>query len=115
MQHFIASPTLLCSDATTLTPARNAYVKVYIKLNNSRIEFYKDGYTDRRGKFDYVSLNTGQMQVATDIAILVCGADGDCNVTRANPPAGLLSRPIYNPLVPAYSPVSPPPGPPPAM
>ena len=77
------------SDAASCIPARNAYVKVYIKLKNGRIEFYKDGYTDRRGKFDYVSLNTGQMQQASDIAILVCCADGDCNVARANPPAGI--------------------------
>ena len=97
---------LLYSDAATLTPARNAYVKVYIKLKTGRIEFFKDGYTDRRGKFDYVSLNTGQMQYAADIAILVCGADGDCNVTRASPPAGLSASP---PLYP------PPPYPPPGM
>jgi hypothetical protein len=80
---------LLPSDAVSSAPARNAYVKVYIKLKNGCIEFYKDGYTDRRGKFDYVSLNTGQMQQADDIAILVCSADGDCNVTRASPPAGI--------------------------
>ena len=78
-----------CSDAATFAPSRNAYVKVYIKLKSGVIEFYKDGYTDRRGKFDYVSLNTGQMQHAADIALLVCGADGDCNVTRASPPAGI--------------------------
>jgi hypothetical protein len=73
----------------TSAPARNAYVKVFIKLKSGGVEFYKDGYTDRRGKFDYVSLNTGQMQSADDVAILVCSADGDCNVTRASPPAGV--------------------------
>ena len=89
MPAFVSNPTRFHSDAATSAPARNAYVKVYIKLKNSSVEFYKDGYTDRRGKFDYVSLNTGQMQQAADIAILVCGADGDCNVTRASPPAGI--------------------------
>ena len=86
---FVPSITLLHSDAATLAPSRNAYVKVYVKLKSGGVEFYKDGYTDRRGKFDYVSLNTGQMQQAADIALLVCGADGDCNVTRASPPAGI--------------------------
>ena len=62
--------------------ARIVIVYIFIFL-------HKDGYTDRRGKFDYVSLNTGQMQQADDIAILVCSADGDCNVTRASPPAGI--------------------------
>lgn len=86
---FSCRPFFPSSDALSSVPARNAYVKVYIKLKNGNIEFYKDGYTDRRGKFDYVSLNTGQMQQADDIAILVCSADGDCNVTRASPPAGI--------------------------
>ena len=89
MRVFVSSFTLLYSDAATLAPSRNAYVKVYVKLKSGGVEFYKDGYTDRRGKFDYVSLNTGQMQQAADIALLVCGADGDCNVTRASPPAGI--------------------------
>ena len=88
-QHFLLSLTSFCSDTATLAPSRNAYVKVYIKLKSGIIEFYKDGHTDRRGKFDYVSLNTGQMKHAADIALLVCGADGDCNVTRASPPAGI--------------------------
>ena len=34
-----------------------AYVKVYARLNNGEIRFFKDGYTDLRGKFDYASLN----------------------------------------------------------
>jgi hypothetical protein len=34
-------------------------VKVYARLKNGQIRFYKDGYTDLRGKFDYASLNTG--------------------------------------------------------
>lgn len=36
-----------------------AYVKVYARLKNGQIRFYKDGYTDLRGRFDYASLNTG--------------------------------------------------------
>jgi hypothetical protein len=35
-----------------------AYVKVYARLNNGTIRFFKDGYTDLRGKFDYASLNS---------------------------------------------------------
>lgn len=39
-------------------PIPSAYIKVYAKLRNGEIRFYKDGYTDLRGKFDYASLNT---------------------------------------------------------
>ncbi len=36
-----------------------AYVKVYARLKNGTIRFFKDGYTDLRGGFDYASLNGG--------------------------------------------------------
>jgi hypothetical protein len=35
-----------------------AYVKVYARLSNGTVRFFKDGYTDLRGKFDYASLNS---------------------------------------------------------
>ena len=35
-----------------------AYVKVYARLRNGTVRFFKDGYTDLRGKFDYASLNS---------------------------------------------------------
>ena len=34
-----------------------AYVKVYAMLNNGTVRFWKDGYTDLRGRFDFVSRN----------------------------------------------------------
>ncbi|MEN9733905.1 MAG: hypothetical protein RLZ45_1900, partial [Verrucomicrobiota bacterium] len=34
-----------------------AYVKVFARLPGGVIRFYKDGYTDLRGRFDYSSLN----------------------------------------------------------
>ncbi len=36
-----------------------AYVKIYAKLDNGTVRFFKDGYTDLRGRFDYASLNGG--------------------------------------------------------
>ena len=37
-----------------------AYVKVYARLKNGEIRFFKDGYTDLRGRFDYASLNSSE-------------------------------------------------------
>ena len=37
-----------------------AYVKVYARLRNGSVRYFKDGYTDLRGKFDYASLNSSQ-------------------------------------------------------
>lgn len=44
-------------DVSTDKPLPKAYVKVYAKLNNGTVRFFKDGYTDLRGRFDYASLN----------------------------------------------------------
>ena len=35
------------------TPLPKTYVKVYQKKKNSEVVFFKDGYTDLRGRFDY--------------------------------------------------------------
>lgn len=44
-------------DLTNDKPLPKAYVKVYARLNNGTVRFFKDGYTDLRGRFDYASLN----------------------------------------------------------
>ena len=44
-------------DSATDKPVPKAYVKVYAKLKNGTVRFFKDGYTDLRGRFDYASLN----------------------------------------------------------
>lgn len=50
-----------------------AYVKIYSrKKSQNHVEFYKDGYTDLRGKFDYVSNSFGRLlSEISDFAILV--------------------------------------------
>lgn len=45
-------------DQQSGAPISKAYVKVYARLNNGTIRFFRDGYTDLRGKFDYASLNS---------------------------------------------------------
>lgn len=45
------------------------YVKVYARLDNGQIRFYKDGYTDLRGKFDYASLNTGMESIQPPVPL----------------------------------------------
>lgn len=60
-------------DLTTDKPLPKAYVKVYAKLNNGTVRFFKDGYTDLRGRFDYASLN------APENASAPSGADMPAN------------------------------------
>jgi len=51
-------------DVSTDRPLPKAYVKVYAKLNNGTVRFFKDGYTDLRGRFDYASLNASENAAA---------------------------------------------------
>ena len=45
-------------DSVSGKPVPKAYVKVYARLDNGAVRFFKDGYTDLRGRFDYASLNS---------------------------------------------------------
>lgn len=50
-------------DSSTDKPVSKAYVKVYARLNDGTVRFFKDGYTDLRGRFDYASLNSSAANV----------------------------------------------------
>jgi hypothetical protein len=45
-------------DLSNNRAVSKAYVKVYARLRNGTVRFFKDGYTDLRGRFDYASLNS---------------------------------------------------------
>ena len=67
-------------------PRPGAYVKAYAKMKNGAVEFYKDGYTDIRGKMDYVSLNTDDLSNIEKFALLVVDDELGSLVLEANPP-----------------------------
>merc|ERR1711879_335828 len=55
-----------------LRPLHSCYVKVYVKGNDGKVLFYKDGYTDLLGRFDYSSLSSPTLlRTADKFAILV--------------------------------------------
>ncbi|HVC92066.1 MAG TPA: hypothetical protein VND64_00155 [Pirellulales bacterium] len=70
----------------THQPVTKAYVKVYAQTADGQVKFYKDGYTDLRGRFDYASLNTGDLDVAVKFAILVLSDESGALVREAAPP-----------------------------
>jgi hypothetical protein len=47
-------------DSANDKPVSRAYVKVYARLRGGTVRFFKDGYTDLRGRFDYASLNSSE-------------------------------------------------------
>merc|ERR1711865_1106195 len=62
------------------------YVKAYAQMKDGSTQFYKDGYTDRRGRFDYVSLSTNQLDNVSRFAILISSETHGSVVKQADPP-----------------------------
>ena len=63
-----------------------AYVKVYAKHNTGEVRFYKDGYTDLRGKFDYAALSTSDLDTAEKFAILIISEKNGSTVKEVAKP-----------------------------
>ena len=66
-------------------PLAKVYIKVYAEIDGQP-RFYKDGYTDLRGKFDYASLNTDDLSQANRFSILVMSEDYGALVQEVKPP-----------------------------
>ncbi|HEX3151724.1 MAG TPA: hypothetical protein VHR66_26870 [Gemmataceae bacterium] len=67
-------------------PLSKVYVKVYAKLGDGSVKFHKDGYTDLRGRFDYVSVNTPERQPIERFAVLVLSEERGALIRDVNPP-----------------------------
>jgi hypothetical protein len=63
-----------------------AYVKVYARMKDGSVKFYKDGYTDLRGRFDYSSLNTNELESVERFSILVSDENHGAAVRETAPP-----------------------------
>ena len=74
------------THAETGKPIPKTYVKVYAQMQNGQIKFYKDGYTDLRGRFDYTSLNTNELDFVGKFSLLVLSDTDGAVVREANPP-----------------------------
>ena len=66
-------------------PLPATYVKVYA-LTSSGPQFYKDGYTDLRGKFDYASVSTSDIGDVLKFSVLVMSGENGATVLEAPVP-----------------------------
>ena len=62
------------------------YVKVYARQQGGAVTFYKDGYTDLRGWFDYATLSTDELDRVERFAILVASDQAGSAIVEAGPP-----------------------------
>ena len=67
-------------------PLSKVYVKVYSQMDDGSVRFFKDGYTDLRGRFDYTSLNTNELDSVTKFALLILSEEHGAVVREAEPP-----------------------------
>lgn len=74
------------TNNATSKPVPKAYVKVYAQMGDGQVKFYKDGYTDIRGRFDYASLSTNDLEGAQKFSLLVLSDDYGAMVREATPP-----------------------------
>ena len=77
---------LAVTQAESGKPVSGAYVKVYARQLGGAVSFLKDGYTDLRGRFDYVSLNSDEADTAERLAVLVLSDAFGAVVREAPPP-----------------------------
>ncbi len=74
------------TDSSNRQPVETAYVKVYARHHDGSIHFHKDGYTDLRGRFDYVSVSSGDLGSVQRFAILVIDPERGATLQEADPP-----------------------------
>lgn len=67
-------------------PVEGAYVKVYARGMDGTVRFYKDGYTDLRGQFDYTTVSVGELENVERFAILVLHPEWGAVVREVAPP-----------------------------
>jgi hypothetical protein len=78
---------LRVTEAGSSKGLAKVYVKVYARLGDGQVKFYKDGYTDHRGKFDYASVSTPERSPVTRFALLVLSEERGAVIREAGAPA----------------------------
>jgi hypothetical protein len=74
------------THAATNKPLAKAYVKVYARTDSGEVKFYKDGYTDVRGRFEYASLSTNDLGAVSRFSVLILSDEHGAVVREASPP-----------------------------
>lgn len=77
---------LRVADVSSGKSLSTVYVKAYAKMKDGSVRFYKDGYTDLRGRFDYSSLSTNELDQVEKFSLLILSDEFGAVVREANPP-----------------------------
>jgi len=67
-------------------PLSKVYVKVFCKNKSNTEKFYRDGFTDIRGKFEYANASGKSVDDVKKFSILVCDNKCGSSIKEADPP-----------------------------
>jgi len=70
-------------------PLIKTYVKCFAQNKNGKVSFYKDGYTDLRGRFDYATLNSNDISNIEKFALFIMNDDLGSVIKEAKAPSKL--------------------------
>lgn len=67
-------------------PISRVYMKCFVQMKNNSEQFYRDGYTDMNGKFEYMASNRSDMQDIKKLALLIISEKYGQLVIEVDPP-----------------------------
>jgi len=67
-------------------PLSLVYVKCFAKDNNNNVSFYRDGYTDLRGRFDYALSSASDVDNISRFSVLVISEEYGASILEAGKP-----------------------------
>lgn len=73
-------------------PLNKVYIKCFAKMTDGTVKFYKDGYTDLRGRFNFIGLNTDQLKSLKRFSILVLHPELGSIIKECNPPSNITKE-----------------------
>jgi len=83
---------VLVSEAAGGRPLPRVYVKVFARTGNGHVRFFKDGYTDLRGRFDYASVSGESGDDVERLAVLVLSDDRGAVIREVSPHCGVHAQ-----------------------
>ncbi|KAL4487468.1 hypothetical protein ABPG72_006988 [Tetrahymena utriculariae] len=68
------------------TPLQKVYVKCFAKYKDDSVQFFRDGYTDLRGRFDYALSSSSDINQVKQFSILISSEEHGSIIKQAKPP-----------------------------
>jgi hypothetical protein len=83
---------LKLTDPKTGKPIPKVYVKCFCRNSSGSVKFYKDGYTDLRGSFDFAAVSSNNADNAESFKILVNSREFGAKIFSAKPPVSSVKK-----------------------